>query len=201
MIYLQLFLTFLKIGAFTFGGGYAMLPLIQEEVLGQGWMGMEDLVNFVAVSESTPGPLAVNLSTYIGAETAGFWGAVCATFGVCAALLRHYSDCGPVLCRLPGERHRQGLHEWPAPRGGGDDRRVPAFRGGHGPHPGGRMAARWQPGPCCSWPPSSPAGRTSTLSSSSWARRQWASPWATPGCWGSRDKKRGTGYWPGVPFP
>ncbi len=82
MIYLQLFLTFLKIGAFTFGGGYAMLPLIQEEVLGQGWMGMEDLVNFVAVSESTPGPLAVNLSTYIGAETAGFWGAVCATFGV-----------------------------------------------------------------------------------------------------------------------
>ena len=59
-----------------------MLPLIQEEVLGQGWMGMEDLVNFVAVSESTPGPLAVNLSTYIGAETAGFWGAVCATFGV-----------------------------------------------------------------------------------------------------------------------
>ena len=50
MIYLQLFLTFLKIGAFTFGGGYAMLPLIQEEVLGQGWMGMEDLVNFVAVS-------------------------------------------------------------------------------------------------------------------------------------------------------
>lgn len=82
MIYLQLFLTFLKIGAFTFGGGYAMLPLIQEEVLGQGWMGMEDLVNFVAVSESTPGPLAVNLSTYIGAETAGFLGAVCATFGV-----------------------------------------------------------------------------------------------------------------------
>ena len=82
MIYLQLFLTFLKIGAFTFGGGYAMLPLIQEEVLGQGWMGMEDLVNFVAVSESTPGPLAVNLSTYIGAETAGFFGAVCATFGV-----------------------------------------------------------------------------------------------------------------------
>lgn len=82
MIYAELFLTFLKIGAFTFGGGYAMLPLIQEEVLGRGWMSMEDLVNFVAVSESTPGPLAVNLSTYIGAETAGFLGAVCATFGV-----------------------------------------------------------------------------------------------------------------------
>lgn len=82
MIYLQLFLTFLKIGAFTFGGGYAMLPLIQEEVLGHRWMGMEELVNFIAVSESTPGPLAVNLSTYVGAETAGLGGALCATLGV-----------------------------------------------------------------------------------------------------------------------
>ena len=82
MIYVELFLTFLKIGAFTFGGGYAMLPLIQEEVLGHRWMGMEELVNFMAVSESTPGPLAVNLSTYVGAETAGLGGALCATAGV-----------------------------------------------------------------------------------------------------------------------
>ena len=65
MIYLELFLIFFKIGAFTFGGGYAMLPLIQQEVLSQGWMDLEQLVNFIAVSESTPGPLAVNLSTYI----------------------------------------------------------------------------------------------------------------------------------------
>ena len=78
----ELFFTFFKIGAFTFGGGYAMLPLIQQEVLSHGWMNMEQLVNFVAVSESTPGPLAVNLSTYVGAETAGFFGALCATFGV-----------------------------------------------------------------------------------------------------------------------
>ena len=63
MIYLELFLIFFKIGAFTFGGGYAMLPLIQQEVLSQGWMDLEQLVNFIAVSESTPGPLAVNLST------------------------------------------------------------------------------------------------------------------------------------------
>ena len=61
MIYLELFLIFFKIGAFTFGGGYAMLPLIQQEVLSQGWMDLEQLVNFIAVSESTPGPLAVNL--------------------------------------------------------------------------------------------------------------------------------------------
>ena len=82
MIYLELFWVFLKIGAFTFGGGYAMLPLIQQEVLAYGWMDMEQLVNFVAVSESTPGPLAVNLSTYVGAETGGFWGALVATLGV-----------------------------------------------------------------------------------------------------------------------
>lgn len=82
MIFLELFLTFFKIGAFTFGGGYAMLPLIQQEVLSHQWMSLEQLVNFVAVSESTPGPLAVNLSTYVGAETAGFLGALFATIGV-----------------------------------------------------------------------------------------------------------------------
>ena len=82
MIYLKLFLIFFKIGAFTFGGGYAMLPLIQQEVLSQGWMDLEQLVNFIAVSESTPGPLAVNLSTYIGAETGGLLGSFCATAGV-----------------------------------------------------------------------------------------------------------------------
>lgn len=82
MILLELFFSFFKIGAFTFGGGYAMLPLIQEEALACGWMGVEELMNFVAVSESTPGPLAVNLSTYIGAGTAGLAGALCATLGV-----------------------------------------------------------------------------------------------------------------------
>ena len=82
MIYLELFLIFFKIGAFTFGGGYAMLPLIQQEVLSQGWMDLEQLVNFIAVSESTPGPLAVNLSTYIGAATGGLLGSFCATVGV-----------------------------------------------------------------------------------------------------------------------
>lgn len=82
MIYLQLFWTFFKIGAFTFGGGYAMLPLIEEEVMGHGWMSMQELVNFVAVSESTPGPFAVNISTYVGSETAGILGALCASIGV-----------------------------------------------------------------------------------------------------------------------
>jgi chromate transporter len=90
MIFLTLFLTFFKIGAFTFGGGYAMLPFIQEEVLNHGWVAEEDLINFIAVSESTPGPFAINMATYIGSQVGGgvipFWGsilgALCATLGV-----------------------------------------------------------------------------------------------------------------------
>jgi len=82
MIYLKLFLTFLKIGAFTFGGGYAMLPLIQEEIIKNSWMTQEQLINFIAISESTPGPFAINISTFIGYEKSGFLGALCATIGV-----------------------------------------------------------------------------------------------------------------------
>ncbi len=89
MIFLNLFLTFLKIGAFTFGGGYAMLPLMEQEVLKNAWMSEEELLNFIAVAESTPGPVAINMSTYIGMETGsqyggvlfGLLGAVCATLG------------------------------------------------------------------------------------------------------------------------
>ena len=91
-IYLELFLTFLSIGAFTFGGGYAMLPLIQKAVLDNGWLTEEAIVNFIAVSESTPGPFAINIATYVGMETGiaeggmgifgGFLGSVCATLGV-----------------------------------------------------------------------------------------------------------------------
>lgn len=82
MIYLKLFLTFLKIGAFTFGGGYAMLPLIQQNVLKLGWATEQELINFVAVAESTPGPFAINMATYIGSETGGLPGSFCATLGV-----------------------------------------------------------------------------------------------------------------------
>lgn len=82
MIFITLFLTFLKIGAFTFGGGYAMIPLIQEQVNAYGWMTEQELINFIAVSESTPGPFAVNISTYVGMTTASVLGALVSTFGV-----------------------------------------------------------------------------------------------------------------------
>ena len=82
MIFLKLFLVFLKIGALTFGGGYAMLPLVADEAAAQGWLDSETMLDFVAVSESTPGPFAVNIATFVGSRTAGVAGAVCATAGV-----------------------------------------------------------------------------------------------------------------------
>ena len=82
MSYFDLFLTFLKIGLFTFGGGYAMLPMIQEEVAAHGWLNQSELINFIAVSESTPGPFAVNIATFVGTRTGGIFGGLCATLGV-----------------------------------------------------------------------------------------------------------------------
>ncbi|MBE6556149.1 MAG: chromate transporter [Ruminococcaceae bacterium] len=82
MIYLQLFLTFLKIGAVSFGGGYGMLSLIREEVLSHGWLTEEELLNRIAVSESTPGPIAVNMATFIGSSQGGVLGALLATLAV-----------------------------------------------------------------------------------------------------------------------
>lgn len=82
MIFVTLFLTFLKIGAVSFGGGYGMISLIREEVLSHGWLDEADFLNFIAVSESTPGPLAVNMATFIGSSQGGFLGALTATLGV-----------------------------------------------------------------------------------------------------------------------
>lgn len=82
ILLIKLFLTFLKIGAFTFGGGYAMLPLMEEAVLQNGWIAQEELTNFIAIAESTPGPVAINMATYIGMETAGWLGAFVSTIGV-----------------------------------------------------------------------------------------------------------------------
>ena len=82
MILIELFLTFLKIGAFTFGGGYAMITMIQHEAERNGWLTQAELVDFVALSESTPGPLAVNMATFVGIRTGGIAGAVIATLGI-----------------------------------------------------------------------------------------------------------------------
>lgn len=79
---LGLFAVFFKIGLFTFGGGYAMLPLIQQEALSRNWLDAESLYRFIGVCESTPGPIAVNMATFVGSTRAGLAGAACATLGV-----------------------------------------------------------------------------------------------------------------------
>ena len=82
MIYLQLFLNFLKIGVVSFGGGYGMIPLIQETVISHGWLTQEEILNFIAVSESTPGPIAINMATFIGSSQGGILGSFIATLGI-----------------------------------------------------------------------------------------------------------------------
>ena len=82
--YLELFVTMLKIGMFTFGGGYAMIALLENETVSKrNWISADEFLDLVAIAESTPGPIAINASTYIGYRTAGFGGALFATVGMC----------------------------------------------------------------------------------------------------------------------
>ena len=82
MIYIKLLLTFLKIGLFSFGGGYAMIPMIEKEIEGNGWLSASEFFDIVAIAEMTPGPIAVNSATFVGYKTAGFLGGLTATIGV-----------------------------------------------------------------------------------------------------------------------
>ena len=78
----EVFAAFFKIGAFTFGGGYAMIPLIQRETVEKhGWITDDDILEIIAIAESTPGPIAINSATFVGYRTAGFWGSFAATLG------------------------------------------------------------------------------------------------------------------------
>ena len=114
MIYLELFLTFLQIGAFSFGGGYGMISLIREKVLMHGWLTEEEMLNMIAVAESTPGPIAVNMATFVGSAQGGFLGALLATLGVVlpsfiiiliiAALIRNFMKYAGVKAFLGGIR-------------------------------------------------------------------------------------------------
>jgi len=82
MIYLHLFLGFLKVGCFAFGGAYGAIPLIRDVVLSNGWLSDDKLTYIIAVSESTPGPIMLNVASYVGIEQAGLLGAVAATLAV-----------------------------------------------------------------------------------------------------------------------
>ena len=114
MILLELFLIFLKIGAVSFGGGYAMISLIREEVLLREWLTESELLNLIAVAESTPGPIAVNMATFVGSAKGGILGSLLATLGVVlpsfviilliAAVIRNFLRLGAVKAFLSGLR-------------------------------------------------------------------------------------------------
>ena len=82
MIYLRLFYEFFKIGLFTFGGGFAMIPLVEDAAVNNGWLTSAEFYELIGVCESTPGPIAVNMATYIGSLQGGIFGSFCATLAV-----------------------------------------------------------------------------------------------------------------------
>ena len=102
MIFLELFLSFFKVGLFCFGGGYGMLPLMEETVVSKGWLTAEQFYDFVGVCESTPGPIAVNMATYVGSVTGGPLGSLVATLGtvlpafiiilIIASILKNFTE-------------------------------------------------------------------------------------------------------------
>lgn len=111
----QVFATFFKIGAFTFGGGYAMIPLIQKETVeNHKWITEDDILEIIAIAESTPGPIAINSATFVGYRTAGVLGSLCATLGVVlpsfiiilaiSGVLRQFQDVEAVRFAFQGIR-------------------------------------------------------------------------------------------------
>ena len=108
MIYFELFYTFFLIGLFTFGGGYAMIPMIEEQVVGKGWISDASLTDFIAVSEVTPGPFALNISTFVGNSTGGVFGAICATIGVILPSLIIIIIIAMIMAKFMKNKYVQG---------------------------------------------------------------------------------------------
>lgn len=115
MIIVELYLSFLKIGTFSIGGGYVMLPLIQQEIIeNRAWLTLPEFLNILAIAEMTPGPVAINSATFIGYQAGGFWGALFATAGVvtpslvlmvaAASLFNHFYKNRWVQASLDGLR-------------------------------------------------------------------------------------------------
>ena len=115
MIYWELFWSFVKVGAFCVGGGYASMPLIQAQVIEEhGWLTMQQFIDIFTISQMTPGPIGINAATFVGTKVAGVPGAICATVGfvfpsvIIVLLLAHlffiYGDIGPVRGVLNGLR-------------------------------------------------------------------------------------------------
>ncbi len=109
MIYLWLFLEFFKIGLFSFGGGYGMLPLMEQTVVNRNWLDSARFFDFVGVAESTPGPIAINMATFIGASQGGLLGSFVATLGVVLPSFIIILLIAAVLKNLTGNRYFAGF--------------------------------------------------------------------------------------------
>jgi len=130
MIYFQLFLSFLQIGAFSFGGGYAAMPLIQNQVVTlHGWLNLAEFTDLVTISQMTPGPIAINAATFVGTRIAGTPGALAATIGcvlpscilvtLLAKIYLKYRNLSLIQGVLKSQRHApqppgpcRGSHDW-----------------------------------------------------------------------------------------
>lgn len=108
MILFELFYTFFCIGLFTFGGGYAMIPMIEEQVVNKGWISANALTDFIAISEATPGPFAINIATFVGNSVGGFGGAALATLGVILPSLIIIIIVAMILKRFMNNKFVQG---------------------------------------------------------------------------------------------
>ena len=108
MIYFELFYTFFLIGLFTFGGGYAMIPMIKEQVVGKDFISEAALTDFIAISEVTPGPFALNISTFVGSEVGGVLGAIMCTLGVILPSLIIIIIVAMIMNRFIKNRFVQG---------------------------------------------------------------------------------------------
>ena len=123
MIYIQLFLSFLQIGLFSVGGGYAAIPLVQSLIVErQGWITMTEFTNLITIAEMTPGPIAVNSATFVGIRIAGLPGAVAATWGCIFPSCIIVSVLAYIYRRCDGKYFRQS-----SPSGSGADRRCRTF--------------------------------------------------------------------------
>ncbi|WP_319371860.1 chromate transporter [uncultured Ilyobacter sp.] len=109
MIYFTLFFTFFKIGLFTFGGGLAMLPLIQEELLRRNWMTVPQFLDLVSIAQITPGAIGVNSATYVGNKLCGFWGGVIATAGVITPSIIIILILSAILIKLKGNVYKDAF--------------------------------------------------------------------------------------------
>lgn len=139
MICLTLFWNFLMIGTLSFGGGYGMISLVREVVLGHGWLTESEFLSFIAVSESTPGPLAVNMATFIGSSQAGAAGCTGGYAGRGAAVLCHHPAGGGGAAQRAPVRRGTGSAGRGAPLCGGHD---PGHGGHDGPFHAGRLYGR-----------------------------------------------------------